>query len=101
MSVSFCNENPNKLTQKWLVSNKFYAGYYVATGMNSFLYKTHSDIMQKAPKSFHSQSITLCSPVWILKISIALKQQSTFDCCAAAETTISEESTDFNVFNST
>ena len=45
MSVSFCNENPNKLTQKWLVSNKFYAGYYVVTGMNSFLYKTHSDIM--------------------------------------------------------
>ena len=52
MSVSFCNENPNKLTQKWLVSNKFYAGYYVATGMNSFLYKTRSDIMQKPLKVF-------------------------------------------------
>ena len=37
MSVSFCNENPNKLSQKlW---------YHVATGMNSFLSKTHSDIM--------------------------------------------------------
>ena len=35
MSVSFCNENPNK----------FYAGYYVATGMKSFLYETHSDIL--------------------------------------------------------
>ena len=23
----------------------FYAGYYVATSMNTFLYKTHSDIM--------------------------------------------------------
>ena len=45
MSVSFYDENPNKLTQKWLISDKFYAGYYVATGMNSFLYKTHSDIM--------------------------------------------------------
>ena len=45
MSVSFCNENPNKLTQKLLVSNKFYVGYYVATGMNSFSFKTHSDIM--------------------------------------------------------
>ena len=32
MSVSFCNENPNKLTQKWLISNKFYAGYYVEMG---------------------------------------------------------------------
>ena len=101
MSVSFCNENPNKLTQKWLISNKFYAGYYVATGMNSFLYKTHSDIMYKAPKSFYSQSITLCSPVWILKISVSLKQQPTFNCFAAAETTISEESTYFNIFNST
>ena len=94
MSVSFCNENPNKLTQKWLVSNKFYAGYYVATGMNSFLYK-------KAPKSLYSRSITLCSPVWILKISEALKQQPAFNCFTAAETTISEESTDFNIFNST
>ena len=24
MSVSFCNENPNKLTQKWLILNKVY-----------------------------------------------------------------------------
>ena len=101
MSVSFCNENPNKLTQKWLISNKFYAGYYVATGMNSFLYKTHSDIMYMAPKSSNSQSITLCSPVWILKISVALKQQPDFNCFAAAETTISEESTDFTIYNST
>ena len=54
MSVLSCNENPNKLTQKWLVSNKFYAGYYAVTGMNSFLYKT---------QRFYSQSITLCSPV--------------------------------------
>ena len=44
MIVSFWNKNPNKLTQKLLISNKFYAGYYVATGMISFLYKTHSDI---------------------------------------------------------
>ena len=101
MSVSFCNENPNKLTQKWLVLNKLYAGYYVATGMNSFLYKTHLDIMLKVPKSFYSQSITLCSPVWILKISVALKLQPAFNCFAAAETTISEESTYFNIFNST
>ena len=39
MSVSFYNENPNKLTQKWLISDTFYAGYYVATGMNSSLNK--------------------------------------------------------------
>ena len=45
MSVSFYDENPNELTQKWLISDKFYAGYYKATGMNSFLYETHSDIM--------------------------------------------------------
>ena len=101
MSVSFCNENPHKLTHKWFDSNKFYAGYYVAIGMNSFLYKTHSDIMQKAPKSLYSQSITLCLPVWILKISEALKQQPTFNCFAAAETMINEESTYFNILNST
>ena len=59
MSVSFCNENPNKLTQKWLVSNKFYTGYYVSI-------ITHLDTMLKAPKIFYSQSITLCSPVWVL-----------------------------------
>ena len=52
-------------------------------------------------KSFYSQSITLCSPVWILKISVALKQQPDFNYFAAAETTISEESTYFNIFNST
>ena len=45
MSVSFCNENPNKHTQKWLVSNKFLLLYHVATGMSSFLNETHSDIM--------------------------------------------------------
>ena len=45
MSVSFFTENLNKLTQKWLISNKFYTGYDEATGMNSFLYKIHSDIM--------------------------------------------------------
>ena len=39
--------------------------------------------------------------VWILKISVALKQQPDFNCFAAAETTISEESTYFNIFNST
>ena len=38
--------------------------------------------------------------VWILKISVALKQQLDFNCFAAAETTISEESTYFNIFNS-
>ena len=45
MSVSFCNENPNKHNQKWLVSNKFLLLYHVATGMSSFLNETHSDIM--------------------------------------------------------
>ena len=61
--------------------------YHVATGMSSFLNKTHSDVMQKAHKSFYSQSITLCSPVWIQ----ALKQQPAFKCFAAAETTISDQ----------
>ena len=56
--------------------------YHVATGLSSFSNKTHSNI--KAPK-------TLCSLVWILKISIALKQQPAFNCSAAATTTISDQ----------
>ena len=43
MSVSFWNENPNKLIQKWL--EWILLWYHVATDMNSFLNKTHSDIM--------------------------------------------------------
>ena len=65
MSVSFWNEDLNKRIQKWLVSNIF---TLVSCGnrdelvleQNSFRY--HVDFMNKAPKSFYSQSITLCSP---------------------------------------
>ena len=57
---------------------------------------------KKASKSFYSQSITLCSPVCILYISIALKQQPAFNCFAAAETTIiDQKSTYSNIFSST
>ena len=57
---------------------------------------------KRPPKSFYSQRITLCSPDWILQISIALKQQPAFNCFGAAKTTTSDQkkSTYLNTFNS-
>ena len=45
MSVSFWNENPNKLIQKLLVSNKLYSGIMWQPVWTSFLNKTYSDIV--------------------------------------------------------
>ena len=63
MSVSLWNENPNKLIEKWFVSNRLYSGVMWQPVWTRSGTKLIPISCKRPPKSFYFQSITLCSPV--------------------------------------